>query len=103
MYPANERQRYIVTSSLIGWVHTQNNPCVITALDHISIHGVKNGVAHFFLARRDREKERRLERLDRLRDDKEKERKKEKETKEEKPKKKEPESHDDKGMFIADI
>ena len=23
---ANER-RYIVTSSLIGWTHTQNNPC----------------------------------------------------------------------------
>ena len=22
---ANERQRYIVTSSLIGWVHTQQN------------------------------------------------------------------------------
>ena len=26
MYPANERWRYIVTSSLIGWVHTQNDP-----------------------------------------------------------------------------
>ena len=25
MGPANERRRYIVTSSLIGWVHTQND------------------------------------------------------------------------------
>ena len=25
MCPANERQRYIVTSSLIGWAHTQND------------------------------------------------------------------------------
>ena len=25
--PANERWRYIVTSSLIGWAHTQNDPC----------------------------------------------------------------------------
>ena len=27
MRPANERRRYIVTSSLIGWVHTQIDPC----------------------------------------------------------------------------
>ena len=27
VHPANERWRYIVTSSLIGWVHTQNDPC----------------------------------------------------------------------------
>ena len=26
MCPANERRRYIVTSSLIGWVHSQNDP-----------------------------------------------------------------------------
>ena len=26
MRPANERRRYIVTASLIGWVHTQNDP-----------------------------------------------------------------------------
>ena len=26
MHPANERRRYIVMSSLIGWVHMQNNP-----------------------------------------------------------------------------
>ena len=24
---ANERRRYIVTSSLVGWVHTQNDMC----------------------------------------------------------------------------
>ena len=28
MRPANERRRYIVTSSPIGWVHTQKGPCV---------------------------------------------------------------------------
>ena len=28
MRPANERRRYIVTSSLIGWAHTQNDPCI---------------------------------------------------------------------------
>ena len=27
MHPANERQRYNVTSSPIGWAHTQNDPC----------------------------------------------------------------------------
>ena len=27
MHPANERWRYTVTPSLIGWMHTQNNPC----------------------------------------------------------------------------
>ena len=27
MHPANERRRYDVTSSLIGWAHTQNDPC----------------------------------------------------------------------------
>ena len=26
MHPANKRWRYIVTSSLIGWAHTQNDP-----------------------------------------------------------------------------
>ena len=28
MRPANERRRYNVTSSLIGWAHTQNNPWI---------------------------------------------------------------------------
>ena len=28
MRPANGRCRYNVTSSLIGWVHTQNYPCI---------------------------------------------------------------------------
>ena len=27
MRPANERQRYIVMLSLIGWAYTQNDPC----------------------------------------------------------------------------
>ena len=29
MRPANERWRYIVMSSLIGWGHTQNDPCIM--------------------------------------------------------------------------
>ena len=29
MRPANERQRYIVTLSLIGWEHRQNDPCIL--------------------------------------------------------------------------
>ena len=28
MRPANGRRRYIVTLSLIGWAHTQNDPCI---------------------------------------------------------------------------
>ena len=32
MRPANERRRYIVTSSLIGWMHTQNDPCMCVIL-----------------------------------------------------------------------
>ena len=27
MRPANERRRYNVMSSLIGWAHAQNDPC----------------------------------------------------------------------------
>ena len=27
MRPANEKRRYVVTSSLIDWAHTQNDPC----------------------------------------------------------------------------
>ena len=36
---ANERRRYIVTSSLIGCVHTQNNLCVRVddIMDHCSM------------------------------------------------------------------
>ena len=30
MHPANKRWRYIVTSSFIGWVHIQNDPCIHT-------------------------------------------------------------------------
>ena len=28
MRPANERRRYTITSSVIGWAHTQNDPCI---------------------------------------------------------------------------
>ena len=27
MLPSNERRRYSVTPSFIGWAHTQNDPC----------------------------------------------------------------------------
>ena len=30
MGPANERRRYLVTPSLIGWAHAQNDPCIWT-------------------------------------------------------------------------
>ena len=30
VHPANERLCYIVTSSLIGLAHTQNDPCMLT-------------------------------------------------------------------------
>ena len=33
MGSANEKRRYIVTSSLIGWAHTQNNPCIYISYD----------------------------------------------------------------------
>ena len=29
MHPANERQGYNVTSSLIGWAHSQNDPYIV--------------------------------------------------------------------------
>ena len=29
MYSANERMRYIVTPPLIGWAHTQDDPCIV--------------------------------------------------------------------------
>ena len=29
MHPANERRRYIVTPSLIGWAHKQNDLCIL--------------------------------------------------------------------------
>ena len=34
MRPANERRRYIVKSPLIGWTHTQNDPCTMTPPPH---------------------------------------------------------------------
>ena len=35
MHPVNERRRYIVTSSLIGWEHTQNDPCIFVQVSSI--------------------------------------------------------------------
>ena len=32
MRPANERRHHNVTSSLIGWAHTQNDPCELVKL-----------------------------------------------------------------------
>ena len=29
LHPANERRRYKVTPSLIGWTQTQNQPCIL--------------------------------------------------------------------------
>ena len=29
MRPANERWRYTVTPSFIGWAHTQKDPCIL--------------------------------------------------------------------------
>ena len=37
MLPANERQHHIVTSSLIGWTHTQNDPCISNMLSRSQI------------------------------------------------------------------
>ena len=37
MGSANERRRYIVTSSLIGWAHTQNGTCWIVLRNHTNI------------------------------------------------------------------
>ena len=37
MHPANERWRYTAPSSLIGWVHTQNDPCCNTPSQPLSI------------------------------------------------------------------
>ena len=39
MCPANERRRYNVTSSLIGWAHTQNDPWL--QLSYITVAALK--------------------------------------------------------------
>ena len=39
MVSANERWRYIATSSLIGWAHTQNDPA-LSNLQMISMYFV---------------------------------------------------------------
>ena len=37
MHPANERQRYNVKSSLIGWAHTQNDPCKLRMINSLPV------------------------------------------------------------------
>ena len=57
MYSANERRRYIVTSSLIGLVHTQKNPCLFFSLvicrlfcqKHVSWVGISNHIPQFIM------------------------------------------------------
>ena len=41
MRPTNERPRYVVMSSLIGWVHSQNEPCLYDNLQSIAPNKVK--------------------------------------------------------------
>ena len=44
MGSANERRRYIVTSSLIGWAHAQNDP-----KESLSVHVyIKELIQHYF-------------------------------------------------------
>ena len=35
--PANERRRYNVTSSLIGWAHARNDPCIDRTSDVLQV------------------------------------------------------------------
>ena len=37
MRPAKERWRYTVTPSLIGWTHTQNDPCVLMLIRLVNL------------------------------------------------------------------
>ena len=37
MRPSNERRRYIVISSLIGWAHTQNDPWILSQVCQLSL------------------------------------------------------------------
>ena len=42
MCPANKRRRYNVTSSLIGWAHSQNDPCIVGATILVPCHVVES-------------------------------------------------------------
>ena len=39
--PANERRRYFITTSLIGWAQAENQPCIICAIrttpEHVAV------------------------------------------------------------------
>ena len=43
MRPANERRRYNVTSSLIGWTHSQGDPCISIAFRRMAQDPVNIG------------------------------------------------------------
>ena len=43
MHPTKERRRYIVTSSLIGCTHTQNDPWRVHVMDFFHIHDILHG------------------------------------------------------------
>ena len=49
--PANERRRYIVMSSLIGWEHTKNYPWVIAWIPVVTCLGKKGGECADIVAR----------------------------------------------------
>ena len=45
MRPVNQRWRYIITPSLIGWAHTQNDPCWCQYIPHKLLpHSVWTGL-----------------------------------------------------------
>ena len=47
MHPANERWHYIATSSLIGWMHTQNNPCIKPQYIEYTVSGMHKNIENF--------------------------------------------------------
>ena len=49
MGSANERERYIVTLSLIGWAHTKNYPCVSMQLGHITMRTSRIGMLSIYI------------------------------------------------------
>ena len=50
MRPANKRRCYIVTSSLIGLVHTQNDPCLYVPVDTESADDLAQSSANTYAA-----------------------------------------------------
>ena len=50
MGSAKERRRYTVTSSLIGWAHTQNDPWIY-AIQVIIVIFIDLGVFHYTIGK----------------------------------------------------